>query len=230
MQVVACRGHKKSTRRPLLKGHRRVEGAITPMGQATQSSSEVNATIDGLTLRTVSEDRPLVLDLSLAEKLGFERPRKIRELIKRWESELGEVCPTVGQTSEKGGRPSTEYWLTEEQALFIVAKSETPKAVEILRFVIDVFLKARRGSPVPVAVPSRTTGAATLDDLLRQDPIPNRAAAIELCRDRYTDRVLRSMARMTESYPRSINEWLVTADNLQRIDRHVVEATSGGVR
>lgn len=103
-------------------------------------------------------------------------------------------------------------------------------SVQVPKNYRDAGLDELRLERLPVAVPSRSTGAATLDDLLRQDPIPNRAAAIELCRDRYSDRVLRSMARMTESYPRSINEWLVTADNLQRIDRHVVEATIGGAR
>lgn len=107
-------------------------------------------TINGLTV-TVEANVPRVRDVDLAVRLGYERPAKIRELIRRLVSSgslngFG-VIPTVGQTSERGGRPATEYWLTEEQALMVVARSETPKATEILRAVIDVFMAVKRSGP-----------------------------------------------------------------------------------
>jgi hypothetical protein len=101
---------------------------------------------------------PRVRDLELAEHLEYERPRKVRDLIARLISEGkfngSEVCTTVGQTSAAGGRPSTEYWLTEAQALKISAKSETPKADAILDELIRVFLLLRDGAlPAPRRLP-----------------------------------------------------------------------------
>lgn len=95
---------------------------------------------------------PRVRDIELAEHLGYERPRKMRDLIARLISDgklnSFEVCTTVGQTTEAGGRPSKEYWLTEAQALKVVAKSETAKADAILDELIRVFLMLRDGHRV----------------------------------------------------------------------------------
>jgi hypothetical protein len=51
---------------------------------------------------TVISGEPRVRDFDLAEKLGFERPRKIRDLIKRNEAKLLTFggCPTVGRVVE----------------------------------------------------------------------------------------------------------------------------------
>lgn len=104
---------------------------------------------------------PLVRDLELARWLGFDRDRNIRKLIDRWEPELGEVCSTVEQTSTsstQGGRPGREYLLTEHQALFIAAKSETPRATEVLKRIITVFMAVRRGRlKEPSFAPSEPT-------------------------------------------------------------------------
>lgn len=96
----------------------------------------------GIEFRT-SDGEPRIRDLDLAERLGYERPRSIRDLIKKFENEIG-VCRVGRQTSEQGGRPGVEYWLTEEQALFIIAKSATPRATEILKAVITAFVAVRR--------------------------------------------------------------------------------------
>lgn len=116
--------------------------------------------IDGWTVRVGEDDTPLVLDVVLAEHLEYERPRAIRDLIHRLvvDEKLNDsaVCRTVRQTSAKGGRPTTEYWLTEEQALFVMAKSGTAKANAMLGQVIRVFVAARKGllaqqqQPAPV--------------------------------------------------------------------------------
>lgn len=99
---------------------------------------------EGFLLEVGDDGLPRVRDLDLAERLGYERPADIRELIQRRESDLGEVFRTVRQTAKnKGGRPGTEYWLTEEQAYLVAAKSETPQAMAITKLLIRAFIAAR---------------------------------------------------------------------------------------
>ena len=86
---------------------------------------------------------PLCKDLDLAAVLEFADPHKIRPLIERWSDELGGVSAMVAETTPRGGRPGRAYYLTEEQALFIIAKSETARATWVLKAMIQVFLKAR---------------------------------------------------------------------------------------
>ncbi len=69
---------------------------------------------------------PFIRDIVLAERLGFERPRAIRQLIERHLSALEEygVCHMVWQTSGRdGGRPSTEYRLNKKQAIYVATLS-----------------------------------------------------------------------------------------------------------
>lgn len=96
------------------------------------------------------DSEPYIRDLDWAERLGFERPRTIRDLIKRM-TEAGQlgnvVCRTVRQTpGSVGGRPATEFLLTEGQALKVAAKSETKNADSMLDTLIAVFMKARSGA------------------------------------------------------------------------------------
>lgn len=97
---------------------------------------------------TVLDDEPRVRDLDLAERLGFDRPRKIRELIVRYREEIKAfgICPTVGQNHAGGrGRPTTEYYLNEEQALLISTVSNAPAAPIVRRALIKTFVALRRG-------------------------------------------------------------------------------------
>lgn len=114
--------------------------------------SPTTLTIEGIELAVV-DDEPKVLDIDLGAHLGLAQPRDIRKLIKRYIKSGDlldvEVCATVAQTS--GGRPGQEFRLTEEQALFVIAKSETPKANEITRKMIRVFTLARKGLLAPPA-------------------------------------------------------------------------------
>lgn len=87
----------------------------------------------------------LAEDLQFARWLGYERPHEIRRLVDRNAGDLGEVFVTVTKTSEQGGRPGRAYYLTESQALYLAAKSETPRANELLKTMIKVFMLARRG-------------------------------------------------------------------------------------
>lgn len=94
------------------------------------------------------DGEPKILDLRLAEGLGFVRARDIRKLVERNLSELeqyGEVCATVAQTSPRGGRPSIEYWLSMEQALTVSVLSNASNAPEVRRLLIAVFMAWWRG-------------------------------------------------------------------------------------
>lgn len=108
-----------------------------------------------------------VRDLDLGERLGYSRPHKVRELIARLLADRklsdSEVFTTAGQTSERGGRPGTEYWLSEAAALKVIAKSETAIADAILDEVIRVYMLARRG-----LLPSQTGIPAELMALVTQ--------------------------------------------------------------
>lgn len=91
---------------------------------------------------------PMVRDLDLAEYLGYEARREIRRLIDRHSESLGEVSRyrNAKPSSPTGGRPEECYYLNERQTLYICAKSETPKANEVLGAMIEVFVQVRRGT------------------------------------------------------------------------------------
>ncbi|HET9063765.1 MAG TPA: hypothetical protein VFO62_10790 [Candidatus Binatia bacterium] len=93
-----------------------------------------------------SEDgEPRIRDLDLAERLGYERPRKIRDIIREAQKVNGfGICPVSGQNHDGGrGRPADEYWLTERQALFVTTRSGTEKAAEATLMLVDAFLAVR---------------------------------------------------------------------------------------
>lgn len=97
---------------------------------------------------TVFDGDPRALDLDIAKRLGFAKPVTIRKLIERHAESLSRfgVISTVEKTSGKaGGRPATEYWLNEPQALFIASKSEADRANDVLTMLIKVFMAWRHG-------------------------------------------------------------------------------------
>ncbi|MDB5596270.1 MAG: hypothetical protein JWM36_3231 [Hyphomicrobiales bacterium] len=113
-------------------------------------ASETPTAISARDLVVQSFDEPRIPDILLAVRLGFERPRKIRELIERNRAELetyGELPVRVGSphggANPKGGRPGKAYFLTEGQALVICALARTPVAAAIRREIIVVFQSYR---------------------------------------------------------------------------------------
>jgi hypothetical protein len=102
---------------------------------------------------TEIDNEPRILDVDLAERLAFERPRVIRELIARNRDELeafGSLpCRTANPTAQ-GGRPGNAYYLNEGQALVICALSRTEKAAQVRKLLIDVFMAYRQGKLVHV--------------------------------------------------------------------------------
>jgi len=119
---------------------------------STQTQAADIIVVEGWQLDVRDADEPRIRDVDLAERLGYERPRKLRDIIRRYEKsgDLSgvHVRPTVGRTSmpHGGERQVTvdEYWLTEADALFIVAKSETAEAKALTREMIRVFRLAMR--------------------------------------------------------------------------------------
>lgn len=102
----------------------------------------------------VEGDEPRIRDVVLAEALGYAQARDIRKLIRRFERNLPGLSmrATVARIEKRVGkrvigyeeRPVTEYFLTEAQAIFIAAKSDTPRANQLLQKIIVAFLDARK--------------------------------------------------------------------------------------
>lgn len=119
---------------------------------------------------SIIHGEPRVFDLHLAACLGMSDPHKIRRTIERNRPELemhggvsvsdtktlAAVSAPRAETSSKGGRPGRAYYLNEGQALVLCALSQTPKAAEIRKQIIDVFVAWRQGRTVPVKAHHRT--------------------------------------------------------------------------
>lgn len=153
-------------------------------------------TIEGLELAVNGE--PRMRDVDLGTRLGLAAPRNIRQLINRNRPEVerygviverptkaentngSEVCTTAVQTpptaKNVGGRPGTEYWLNEGQAILVSVLSDAPKAPEVRELVIRVFMLARRGQLQPPAPspalppPMRSTLPAEMIAALTRNP------------------------------------------------------------
>lgn len=113
-------------------------------------------TVEGWALGFVAEsEEPRVRDLDLAVRLGYARPREVRALIRSLRS-AGKLNPfeVRGVAPQTSGRPATEFWLTESEALKITAKSGTNEADAILDALIAVFIAYRNGTlatrPIPL--------------------------------------------------------------------------------
>lgn len=121
-------------------------------------------------LNTEIDNEPRVLDVVLGERLGFDRPRKVRELIDRNSDELhayGSLPRHRANPGKQGGRPTQEYYLNEPQALLICMFSNTAKAAEVRRQLIAVFMEYRRGQEKPIKVQAHERRASTkLDNAL----------------------------------------------------------------
>lgn len=104
------------------------------------------------------DGEPRIYDLDLAERLGFERPLNIRNLIKRNEAKLLKfgVLSTMEKTSGvQGGRPTFAYYPNRKQSIWLCMQSETDRAfdvqAEIVR-VFDAYLNGALAAPEPSPV------------------------------------------------------------------------------
>lgn len=95
---------------------------------------------------TVLDDEPRVRDLDLAERLGFSRPRAIRQMIERNLAELETYGPLATRRGKSRGQEFTEYYPNEGQSLCISAISNTPTAPLVRRALITTFMALRHGA------------------------------------------------------------------------------------
>lgn len=88
---------------------------------------------------------PCVQDLRVAEALGYDRTRKVRDLIERNRPELESYGPLAVRYGKSRGQSFSEFFLSEGQALVICALARTDKAAAVRRQLIEVFLAWRHG-------------------------------------------------------------------------------------
>lgn len=98
---------------------------------------------------TAIDGEPRARDLDIADRLGFKRTRKIRELIERNKDEFEAFGSLAPQRGASRGQEFTEFWLNEEQALLAAALSNADKAAAVRHMLIKVFVAWRRGHLVP---------------------------------------------------------------------------------
>lgn len=119
----------------------------------TETLSKEEFIVSAIALTEI-DGQPRARDVDLAERLGFDRPRKIREIIERNLSEIDAFgyAPRrrahIDINKPNGGvekREVTEYWLNEEQALLVSILSKAPNAPAVRAMLIRVFVAYRRG-------------------------------------------------------------------------------------
>jgi phage antirepressor YoqD-like protein len=142
------------------------------------------------------DGEPRIRDLDLAARLGFNDPHEIRRLIARHSTSLAElgVSVTMPETAgNRGGRPGKAHYLNRKQAIFITAKSETPRATEITIEIVERFDAYERGLMRP-----------TRSAINMRDPAQLAQAAMQLVEinRELTQRVERADAAITVLTPR----------------------------
>lgn len=127
------------------------EGLVATPASAQLPTLEKEA-MDDSTMDIVLHEidgEPRVLDTDIGANLGFERPRKIRDLILRNINEFerfGSLAPRRGKSR---GQYFTEYRLNEEQALLAATLSDAPRSADVRHMLIKVFVAWRRGQIQP---------------------------------------------------------------------------------
>lgn len=86
---------------------------------------------------------------ALGAWVGYKRPADAREMAFRlYRTGIlsdSEFFRTVRQTPGERGRPAREHWLTREGALKFAARSDTPRAIALLDFIVRVFVAVLEG-------------------------------------------------------------------------------------
>ncbi len=99
-------------------------------------------------LNTTIDNTPRIQDYLLGEKLGFSRPRAIRQIIERNLEELrgfGKCAPqaVAGSIANGAQREVSEYWLNESQAIYVCMRSRAKNSTEIRKEILKVFEELR---------------------------------------------------------------------------------------
>lgn len=124
----------------------------TPDERALSMTATTDTTLSISDLAANDGDEPRILDLRIAERLGMADPHDIRRTIEANRAELetyGVISGRRPETSRKAGRPSTAYYLNEAQTLLVCMYSRTPKAAEVRKEVIGVYMAYRAGTLTP---------------------------------------------------------------------------------
>ena len=133
--------------------------------------------IDGFEVALFGDaPEPYIPDIELGKRLGFQRPRAIRQIIKRWQKAgaLRDIRCVARQESAPRGVarniPAIQFFIGEADALFIITKSETDVAIQITQQIIDVFMSWRRGQ---LAQPKTDPALAAIHEELKSIRILN---------------------------------------------------------
>ncbi|SFG63278.1 hypothetical protein [Methylobacterium gossipiicola] len=100
------------------------------------------------------EGEPRVLDTDLAKALGMAKPAMIRSNIiepnRATLEQFGSLPAVKANPGPKGGRPTTAFYLNEEQALYVTMHCRTERANAVKVEVVKVFTAWRRGTLQPL--------------------------------------------------------------------------------
>ena len=140
------------------------------MSIKTQKFGGLNISVSGF-----KDGQIRVRDIDLGEWLELKKPRGIRQEIKKLldkgilnDEKINDfsIVPVAADVQLGNGatRTVTEYWLTEEAALFVVARSDQPKGVLALKALITVFSEFRKANK---------NASRLLELIFRDTPIPN---------------------------------------------------------
>lgn len=157
---------------------------------------------------------PRIRDTDAGERLGFARPRVIRELIERiWpENKRPNWRRTVGrQPVGPGGKgirefEVNEYWLTKAELLKVCARAETAPADAMLDEMIRVYLAVDRWQ---ARLPANDTRPRL--DVPVVDAVPDAGPLGGDLRAVYERLVLAPLARQREELLRVVDERVAAA-------------------
>ena len=89
-----------------------------------------------------------ISETELAEKLGYKRERKIRDLYARHKpriDRIGNGAPRWGKPAENcESNKKNTFWFTESQALFLISRSDTEAADDVMEGVSVAFIEMRK--------------------------------------------------------------------------------------
>lgn len=161
----------------------------------------------------IDPSEPRVHDLELAKRLGYDRPRKIRELIERNLPELGRYGPAPrrgAQITRLKGLVSEvqEYWLNEGQALLVATLSNTDKSADVRELLIKTFLAYRRGQLAPPTVDAHAEYEAKVNALVARQPERD-ATIIRFFLDKNADRDWLPISVPAIGHATGLNRWAV---------------------
>lgn len=88
-----------------------------------------------------------VSETELAQRLGYSRERDFRRIVNAHRARLdrmGSALLLRETSGEQGGRPKSVEWFTEHQALFLISRSDTTAADDIMEAISIAFVEMRR--------------------------------------------------------------------------------------